>query len=152
MILHGGNYRNKWYQSLGEAGCAEDHLEVRGSCSAGAWKRPIGARWSMAAIADGGRWCRKLRAGGLDRPMSCSGQGCARRGGRAGTVAGEGVEEAATSARDQIGDQTRGRPNRSERESIERCARVSYKGDGVALRTGCVDDVDGQGTTRLVHG
>ena len=51
MIVHGGNYRNKWYQSLGEAGYAEDHLEVRGSCSAGAWKRPIGARWSMAAIA-----------------------------------------------------------------------------------------------------
>ena len=55
--------------------------------------------------------------------------------------AGEGVEEAATLARDQIGDQTRGRPNRSERESIERCARVSYRGDGVTLRTGCVDDV-----------
>ena len=52
----------------------------------------------------GGRLCRKLRAGGLDRPMSCSGQGRARRGGRAGKVAGEGVEEAATSARDQIGD------------------------------------------------
>ena len=99
-----------------------------------------------------GRWCRTLRAGGLDRLMSCSGQGCARRGGRAGKVAGEGVEEAATSACDQIGDQTRGRPKRSEQESIERCAQVSYRGDGVALRTGCVNDVDGQGTTRLVHG
>ena len=31
---------------------AEDHLEVRGSCSTGAMKRLIGARWSMAAIAD----------------------------------------------------------------------------------------------------
>ena len=100
----------------------------------------------------GGRLCRKLRAGGLDRPMSCSGQGCARRGDRAGKVAGEDAKETAASACDQIGDQTQGRPNRSEREGIKRCARVSYRGDGVALRTGCVDDVDGQGTTRLVHG
>ena len=99
-----------------------------------------------------GRLCQKLRAGDLDRPMSCSRQGCARHGDRAGKVAGEDIEKAAALARDQIGDQTRGRPKRSERESIERCARVSYRGDGVALRTGCVDDVDGQGTTRLVHG
>ena len=99
----------------------------------------------------GGRLCRKFRAGGLDRSMSCSGQGCARRGDRAGKVAGEDADEAATSARDEIGDQMRGRPKRSERESIERCAQVSYRGNGVALRMGCVDDVDGQGTTRLVH-
>ena len=33
-------------------GYAEDHPEVRGSCSTGAMERPIGARWSMAAIAD----------------------------------------------------------------------------------------------------
>ena len=67
-------------------------------------------------------------------------------------MAVEDVAEATDSARDQTGDQTRRRPDRSECESIKIMRSVLYKGDGAALRTDCVGDAGGQGTTRLVHG
>ena len=70
----------------------------------------------------GGRLCQKLRPGDLDRPMSCSGQGCARRGDRAGKVAGEDAEEAAASlairSATRRGDGRRDRSGRASKDAL----------------------------------
>ena len=64
----------------------------------------------------------------------------------------EDVVEATDSDRDQTDDQTWGRPDRSECESIKKIRSVLYKSGGAALRTNCVGNADSQDTARLVHG